>query len=127
MYKEIFLTNILQLLEEKNLNYTDLSVASGISLSYVSDICKGKANVTLKQMEAISEALGKPLPLMLTNVEPEVWASIEAMSVTKPMAVPKDDGSFQYISGYLPEHQAFIVHRWMQQADKKRGKTKKKA
>lgn len=123
MYKEIFFTNILRLLDEKGLNLTALGASSGVSVSFLSEITTGQANPSLKNMEAISQALNVPLPLMLTNVEPEVWASIEAMSERKPMATPKDTGVYRYISGYLPDHQAHMVARWIEATEKKR-KTK---
>ncbi len=69
MYKEIFFTNILRLLEEKNIQKNELSDISGVSPSFVSDLTNGKGNPSLKTMEAIALALDEPLPTLLEETD----------------------------------------------------------
>ena len=65
MYNQILFTNVLRLLEEMGMTKNELAQKSGISVSFLSDLTNGKANPSLKIMEAIAEALETPLPTLL--------------------------------------------------------------
>ena len=67
VYKIIFYTNVLRILDERNMTKTDLAKRSGVSISFLSDLTTGKANPSLKVMEAIAAALETPLPELLES------------------------------------------------------------
>lgn len=52
LYNQIFFTNVLRLLDEHGLTKSELADAAGISESFLSDLTNGKANPSLKIMEA---------------------------------------------------------------------------
>jgi len=109
LYIYIFFTNVLRLLEERNLTKHDLSELSGVSISFLSDLTTGKANPSLKVMEAIAQALETPLPLLLesTDLSPELLASL-GVKARHPGHPP----GHEWVAAMLPEHQAFIVKKW---------------
>jgi transcriptional regulator with XRE-family HTH domain len=65
VYSQIFFTNILRLLEERGMTKHELADKAHISISFLSDLTNGKANPSLKIMEAIADALDTPLPTLL--------------------------------------------------------------
>ena len=67
MYKFIFYTNVVRLLDERDMTKTDLAKRSGVSISFLSDLTTGKANPSLKVMAAIAAALETPLPVLLES------------------------------------------------------------
>ncbi|MBW9760766.1 helix-turn-helix domain-containing protein, partial [Escherichia coli] len=50
MYNLIFFTNILRLLEERDMTKQELSQKAGVSISFLSDLTNGKANPSLRVM-----------------------------------------------------------------------------
>lgn len=126
MYKEIFFTNILRLLEEKDIQKNELSDISGVSPSFVSDLTNGKGNPSLKTMEAIALALDEPLPTLLEETDLDKGV-LDTLSDGKARSsLPK---GFVRMSVVLKEQRAFIVKKWDKEAhDKIRklsGSTKK--
>lgn len=69
MYKYIFFTNVLRILDERGMTKNELSERSGVSISFLSDLTTGKANPSLKVMEAIANALETSLPLLLESTD----------------------------------------------------------
>lgn len=115
-YNQVFFTNILRLLDERNMTKQELSERAGVSISFLSDLTNGKANPSLKIMEAIADALETSLPVLLelTDLDPE---TIAILNGGKPYhGLPK---GYQRVSAILPAHQAFIVSKWDAAARKK--------
>ncbi|MTW05909.1 transcriptional regulator [Pseudoduganella ginsengisoli] len=115
-YNQIFFTNILRLLDERKMTKQELSDRAGVSISFLSDLTNGKANPSLKIMEAIADALETSLPVLLelTDLDCE---TIAILNGGKPYhGLPK---GYQRVSAILPAHQAFIVSKWDAAARKK--------
>ncbi|EET0158848.1 helix-turn-helix domain-containing protein, partial [Escherichia coli] len=69
MYNLIFFTNILRLLEERDMTKQELSQKAGVSISFLSDLTNGKANPSLRVMESIANALDVALPVLLETTD----------------------------------------------------------
>jgi transcriptional regulator with XRE-family HTH domain len=116
MHNQILFTNILRLLDERGMTKNDLAEKADISNSFLSDLTNGKANPSLKIMEAIADALETPLAGLLetTDLDPKL---LDALADGKARrSLPK---GYVRVSAVLPEHQAFIVHKWDEAARKK--------
>lgn len=113
MYNEIFTTNVLRLLGERKMTRQELSEKSGVSISFVSDVTNVKGNPSLKTMEAIADALGVPLPMMLEVTDLDADAMRELAGPKSAPALPK---GYARVWAVLPEHQAFIVSKWAEEA-----------
>lgn len=113
LYHCIFFTNVLRVLDELHMTKHDLSVKAGVSVSFLSDITTGKANPSLKVMEDIAKALETPLPLLLESTDLDK-AALEALAGEKvPSSLPP---GYERVAVVLPEHQAFIVKKWGEEA-----------
>ena len=120
MYNLIFFTNILRILEERGLTKHELSEKAQVSISFLSDLTNGKANPSLKIMEAISEALGISLPALLesTDLKREDLETLAGKKITSSTST-----GLVRVSAILTEHQAFIVKKWDEQnREKNKGK-----
>lgn len=119
---QIFVTNILRLMEEQGLNKGELAERADISMSFMSDLTNGKANPSLRIMAAISDALGVPLPYMLeaTDLTPDEVAELSGERRAPP-TLPK---GFERVSAVLPEFQAFQVRQWADAAQRRLRPTK---
>lgn len=112
MYNQIFFTNVLRLLEELGMTKNDLAHKTGISLSFLSDLTNGKANPSLKIMEAIAEALETPLPTLLDLTDLDS-ATLDALAGGHaPRSLPE---GFLRISAILTQFQAFTARQWDQE------------
>ncbi len=112
MYEKVFFTNIIRLMEEKNISGSELCRISGVSQSFISDIRHGKGNPSIKTMGALADALSTPLPLLLEPVEPEVWRQLgEDKEVTHNL--PEN---FEYVAAILTSPKAFQVKQWDKEA-----------
>lgn len=90
----------------------DLADQSGISISFLSDLTNGKANPSLKIMEALASALDTPLPTLLemTDLDKE---ALDALAGGKaPQSLPP---GFVRASGVVTNYQAYMVHKWDQE------------
>jgi transcriptional regulator with XRE-family HTH domain len=116
LYNYIFFTNVLRLLDERHMTKHDLSERSGVSISFLSDLTTGKANPSLKVMDAIAKALDVPLPLLLESTDLD-RTTLEALAGGK--AVGGLPPGYEWVSVILPEHRAFIVKKWGEEARKK--------
>lgn len=117
MYNYIFFTNVLRILDELHMTKQELSERSGVSISFLSDLTTGKGNPSLKVMEAIAKALDVPLPLLLESTDMDK-AALDALAGGKAPNSSLPLG-FERVSVILPEHQAFIVKKWGEQAKNK--------
>ena len=89
MYKVIFFTNVLRILDERGMTKNELSERSGVSISFLSDLTTGKANPSLKVMEAIASALETPLPLLLESTDLDKhtlmpWPAVRLLAACRP-------------------------------------------
>lgn len=116
LYNQIFFTNILRLIEERGITKHDLAEEAGVSVSFLSDLTNGKANPSLKIMEAIAKALETPLPalLELTDLDRETLDSLAG-----GIAIRSLPEGLVRVSAVLTEHQAFIVRKWEDEIRKK--------
>lgn len=104
---------MLRLLDELNMTKHELSDRSGVSISFLSDLTTGKANPSLKVMEAIAKALDAPLPLLLESTDLDK-VTLDALAGGKaPSSVPP---GYQRVSAILPDYRAFIVKQWAEEA-----------
>ncbi|MBU0801499.1 MAG: transcriptional regulator [Alphaproteobacteria bacterium] len=113
-YATIFFTNVLRLLDERNMTKSELSKVSGVSMSFLSDVTTGKGNPSLEVMEKIAVALGVPLSLLLESTDLDKDA-LSALTDGKIHSFGLPDGYIR-VTAVLPEHQAFIVNKWNEEA-----------
>jgi transcriptional regulator with XRE-family HTH domain len=109
VYNQIFFTNVLRLLDERDMTKSELSDLAGMSVSFLSDLTNAKANPSLKIMEAIAKALDTPLPALLemTDLDRE---SLDALAGGKaPNSLPE---GLTRVTAILTEYQAFMVRQW---------------
>lgn len=111
MYNQILFTNILRLLDELNMTKHELALRADISDSFLSDLTNGRANPSLRILEAIAEALETPLPLLLELTDLDKEALDELAGGKAPRSLPY---GFLRISAILTEYQAFRVRQWDQ-------------
>ncbi len=109
MYSLIFFTNVLRLLEDRGITKHELADSAEISISFLSDLTNGKANPSLKIMEAIAQALHEPLPSLLetTDLDQESMSLLTSHGI--PASLPE---GYQRVSAILTEYQAFSVKQW---------------
>lgn len=118
-YHEIFAAHILRIQEERGLTKQEMGRLGGVSAAFMTDLARGEANPTLKTMEAFSEALGIPLPLLLRPLDSEEWKTILSLSVRQeetPEDLPPGYGTIR--NGILPLHKIYVVEQWMKAAHK---------
>jgi transcriptional regulator with XRE-family HTH domain len=109
VYNLIFFTNILRLLEERDMTKQELSHKAGVSISFLSDLTNGKANPSLRVMENIANALDVPLPVLLETTDLDEH-SLMLMAHGNPVkSLPP---GYVRVSVVLSEQQAFQVRRW---------------
>lgn len=119
MYKQIFFTNVLRLLSERGWTKKDLHEKSGISRSFLTDLTHGTGNPSLETMMAIADALEVPLTLLLewTDLPREVMQMLH-----RGRAKTGLPPGYERVWAILPDHQAFIVHKWEEAARKEIGR-----
>lgn len=116
MYNQIFFTNILRLLGERGMTKYELSERAGVSVSFLSDLTNGKANPSLKIMEAIATALETSLPILLESTDLD-QESLDALAGGKAKrSLPE---GYVRVSAVLSEQKAFIVKGWDEETRKK--------
>ena len=109
MYNQIFVTNVLRVLDELGISKNELSDRAGMSVSFLSDLTNGKANPSLKIMESIARALDVALPALLeiTDLDQE---SLDMLAGGKaPNSLPP---GYVRVAAVLTEYQAFQVRQW---------------
>jgi transcriptional regulator with XRE-family HTH domain len=116
VYNQILFTNILRLLDELDMTKNDLAIKAGISISFLSDLTNGKANPSLKVMEAIADALETSLPTLLELTDLDKAALVELAGGRTSRILP--EGFFR-VSAILTEFQAYKVQQWDQESRKR--------
>ena len=118
MYIQIFVTNVLRLMEEKGLTKHEVAQRADISISFLSELTNIKANPSLRIMEGIAKALDTPLPLLLegTDLEDEELAQLQGDAAQARRSLPP---GYERVSAVLPEFQAFLVKQWAESARKR--------
>lgn len=61
--------HLRELRKSNKLTLRNLAEATGLSVSYMSDIERGRTSPSLKTLEALAEALGVSVTVLLTGVE----------------------------------------------------------
>jgi transcriptional regulator with XRE-family HTH domain len=116
LYDYIFFTNVLRILDERGMTKQELHDRSGVSLSFLSDVTRGKGNPSLKVMEAVAAALETPLPLLLESTDLDKEA-LDALAGGKaPNRLP---AGYEWVCVVLPEHKAYIVKKWGEETRQK--------
>ncbi len=115
LYNQIFFTNVLRLLEERQWTKEYLADISGVSISFISNLTNGKGNPSLRIMEQLAAALDTPLPAMLetTDLDERI---LEQLSGGKWSGLPS---GFDRVSVVLTEHHAYIVKKWAEEDKRK--------
>ncbi len=108
-YHQIFFTNILRVLDERRMTQEELAERSGVSTSFISDLANGRANPSLRTMEAIAVALETPLPTLLESTDLDREALDELAGGKAIQSLPQ---GYQRISAILTDYQAFLVEEW---------------
>ena len=108
MYNLILITNILRILDEKDMTKSELAKKAGVSIAFFTDLTNDKANPSLRIIEAIAEALETPLPMLLDSSDMDL-ADLEALAKRKPGRLPK---GFIWKGGVLSEYEAYQVDQW---------------
>ena len=108
-YYEILFTNVLRLLDEQGMTKNELADKAGISISFLSDFTTGKANPSLKIMEAIAEALEMPLPTLLELTDLDQATLDTLAGGHAPRSLPQ---GFVRASAVLTDFQAYTVRQW---------------
>lgn len=109
MYCLIFFTNILRLLSERKITKYQLATRANISVSYLSELTNGRANPSLKTMEALAQALDEPLPALLETVDLNKH-DIRLLAEGLPIHFLPE--GYKRVSAVLNEFQAFTVEQW---------------
>ena len=109
MYYEIFMDNVLRLLEQRQMTKQALAHKAGMSISFLSDLTNGKANPSLKIMAAIASALEVELPTLLQASDnvPAVHEGNGRYQVAR--SLPQ---GLTEVSAVLTDYQAFSVRQW---------------
>ena len=100
----------------------ELAEKANISLSFLSDLTKDRANPSLRIMEAIANALETPLPILLEQTNLSEAEMKELMSVTPKSSLPE---GLLHVCGTLTKFQAYQVRIWDTE-NKKQVLTRKK-
>ncbi|MCC8997292.1 MAG: helix-turn-helix domain-containing protein [Nitrosomonas sp.] len=116
MYLKILSTNILRIMQDKKITQEQLSIKSGISVPYLSEIGRNIANPSIKSIEAIADALEVPLPSLfqINDIELSELAAESGNEIKTHL--PK---GYQAVYLILTDIQAFEAKRWDKDNKKK--------
>ncbi len=106
MYKQIFLTNVMSLLNELGMSKKELSEISGVRPSFISELTSSDGNPSLRVMESIAKALNVPLSILLesSDMEEEDLQQLSGNNNQNNL-LP----GYRLVCAYLSEYQAFEV------------------
>ena len=108
MYNLILITNILRILDEKDMTKSVLAEKAGVSISFFTDLTNDKANPSIRIVEAIADALETPLPMLLDSSDMDA-SDLEALTNRKLSSLPK---GFVWKGAVLSEFEAYQVEQW---------------
>jgi transcriptional regulator with XRE-family HTH domain len=86
----MFSERLKQAMEEKNINATALSAATGIGKSSISQYLSGKNEPADKRKALIASALGFPPDYFKSEVQDEVCTNLSVMTVARLMGKSKE-------------------------------------
>lgn len=109
IYKDIFFTNVLRILDERKMTQKELAERAGISTAFVSDIAKGQGNPSILTMEAISIALDVSLPILLDTTDLDPRSLNDLAGGKAPQSLPP---GYKRISAVLTDYQAYLATEW---------------
>lgn len=102
--QRIFFENVLWLIRANQMTQAELAQKARMSATYLSDIMAGRANPSLRIVEAIAHAFGvSPLDLLDSKLPRTQVDNF------LPRELKKD---FELVSVVLPSYKAFIVKKW---------------
>lgn len=108
-YNEIFFSNVLRILDERNMSQKELAERSGLSTAFISDVAKGRGNPSIRTMEAISIALDVPLPVLLESTDLPRQSLTELAGDKVPQSLPP---GYQRVSVVLTDYQTYMATLW---------------
>ncbi|PTR05616.1 Xre family transcriptional regulator [Nitrosospira sp. Nsp5] len=109
IYKDIFFTNVLRILDERKMTQKELAERAGISTAFISDIAKGQGNPSILTMEAISIALDVSLPILLDTTDLDTRSLNDLAGGKAPQSLPP---GYKRISAVLTDYQAYLATEW---------------
>jgi transcriptional regulator with XRE-family HTH domain len=95
---QILAGNVLRRLDELDWTRQELSQRSGVSISFLSELAAGRANPSVRVLEALAAALETSVPELLTDLEP----------------LPP---GYERVSVILSKERASEVQRWAAEAE----------
>lgn len=113
IYNQIFFTNVLRLLEEKNWTKEQLASVSGVSAGFISGLTNGRYNPSLRIMEQLADALETPLPALLETTDLDI--TVLEQLTGKKAGLP---AGYKRVSVVLPEQKAYLVGTWAEETKK---------
>ena len=99
----------MRILVERGMTKQQLADLSGVSISFLSDVTRGKGNPSLAVMEEVAKALGVPLAELLQGEIGNV-----APGATKRPGRPP--AGYERVCATLPAHRAQQVRTWAQES-----------
>lgn len=105
-YRDIFFTNVLKILNERDITNDELSQKSQISVSYISELSRGQANPSLKTMCLIADSLEVPLTALLETTDLSRKASAMLFGGKSRSTLPK---GFEHVSVILTNFEAYVA------------------
>ncbi len=105
-YRDIFFTNVLKILNDRDITNDELSDKSGISSTFISQLAKGRANPSLKTMSAIADALEVPLPSLLESTDLSRKAYAKLSGNKQRSSLPK---GYERVTAILTNFEAYVV------------------
>jgi len=111
VYNEIFFSNVLKLLQQREMSKQDLGRLSGVSVSFLSDLTNGKANPSLDTLEKIANAFDLPLEWLLSEHDLDQIDAERLRPRSKGRAFKLRPG-LERVSAELPPTFAAKVRRW---------------
>ena len=127
-YSKIFQSHIIRFYHEWGYSRQQFAEIIGISYGRTYSLLSGTEDrgLTLNTMQAISDSLGLPLPLLLKPLESEEWQAILALWKWNPPYHSHIPDGYKLVRNVvLPEHKAVIVSEWGKMAAKELKKLKK--
>lgn len=109
LYYRIFYSNVLRLLEQRGMTKHDLAAASGVSISFISEITTGKGNPSLETMVQIAEGLDVPLPYLLEHTDLDEATRAELAGAKATSTLPP---GYEQVCVFLPRARAYQVKAW---------------
>lgn len=109
IYNVVFISNVLKLMAERRIAKSTLARKSGISVSLISDLTKGRCtNPTLETMENIANALDVPLSYLLEKTDADEQ-TLQVLSAGKEKPISDLPPGYERVTAVLSSFEAFVV------------------